>query len=70
MKFIIASVVFFALNASTFASSNGQSQRTNLRCLNERQRENSCTIDDFSAFYNALVGETARHVSLAVLPGC
>ena len=56
MRFIVASVVFFALNASTFASSNGFNPNELTYVVSMSVNEKTAAqIDDFSAFYNALV---------------
>ena len=56
MKFIVASVVFFALNGSTFASSNGfnPNELTYVVTMSANEKT-AAQIDDFSAFYHALV---------------
>ena len=56
MKFMVVSIVFFALNASTFASSNGFNPNELTYVVSMSVNEKTAAqIDDFSAFYNALV---------------
>ena len=56
MKFIVVSIVFFTLNASTFASSNGftPNELTYVVTMSANEKT-AAQIDDFSAFYHALV---------------
>ncbi|HCD26654.1 MAG TPA: hypothetical protein DER02_03985 [Gammaproteobacteria bacterium] len=56
MKFIVASIVFFALNASTFASSDGFNPNELTYVVSMSVNEKTAAqVDDFSAFYHALV---------------